>query len=279
MVQTLLVLAVVAGAADCREAATGIRLEKLGALAESISRLPSPRKLPPPGNGIVSFVVGPDGSAHSIEQICGSSEFVGRYLTGVISVLRFRTPAATDRRGLRHTVALSVDVVDEVQAKVSDWALTSAPSANVYRSEQYGFSVDPSKFASFCPQPSPSPATGFFLSSEEADCLEIAAATDIPRVRFWSEYNVVDQFDGAASLAGNECGKTVRLSARGFAGELKTFECVEVTDGSTIFRFFAQTSNEKEVDQRVNYRAVVSVPNGRQASGVLSAVRTIFIGE
>lgn len=278
MFQALFALAVVAGAANCREAADGARLEKLGALVESMPRLPTPEKLPPPGNGIVSFVVGADGKAHSVGLVRESSEFVGSYLTGVISVLRFRAPAATDE-GLRHTVALSVDVVDEVQVRVSDWALASAPRAKVYRSEQYGFSVDTSKFASFCPQSPPSPAAGFFLSSKEADCLEIDAATDIPRARFWAEYNVVDQFDGAVSLAGSECGKAVRLSVRGFAGALKTFECVEVVDRSTIFRFFAQTSNGKEVDERVNYRAVVSVPNGRQASGVLSAVRTIFIGE
>lgn len=118
MFHTLLVLVLAAGASDCREAAQGVHLEKFGGLAKSLPRLPSPRRAPPPGSGIISFEVNAEGRARSIDVECQSSELTGTYLKGLISVTRFHIPAKT-QRGIRHTVGLNVDVSEDANVKVS----------------------------------------------------------------------------------------------------------------------------------------------------------------
>ncbi len=125
MIQALFVLFVAVGATDCPEAAQGVHLEKLGRLAKSLPKLPSPRHLPPPGSGIISFEIGTDGRARAIDVECQSSESTGNYLKGLISVTRFQEPTKA-QQGLRHTVGLSVDVSEDINVKVS---VTDFPGA------------------------------------------------------------------------------------------------------------------------------------------------------
>ena len=118
MFQALFVLVLTVGATDCREVAQGVHLEKLGSLAKSLPKLPSPRYLPPPGSGIISFEIGADGRARAIDVECQSSESTGGYLKGLISVTRFQVPKKVQRE-LRHTVGLNVDVSEDANVKVS----------------------------------------------------------------------------------------------------------------------------------------------------------------
>lgn len=118
MIQALFAFVLAVGATDCRDAAQGVHLEKLGRLAKSFPKLPSPRLLPPPGSGIISFEIGTDGRARAIDVECQSSEATGNYLNGLISVTRFQASAEV-RRGLRHAVGLNVEVSEGVNVKVS----------------------------------------------------------------------------------------------------------------------------------------------------------------
>ncbi len=118
MIQALFVLVLAAGATDCRGAAQSVDLEKFGGLAKSLPKLPNSRHLPPPGSGIISFEIGVDGRARSIDVECQSSELTGNYLKGLIAVTRFQIPPKT-QRGLRHNVGLNVEVSEDANVKVS----------------------------------------------------------------------------------------------------------------------------------------------------------------
>ena len=118
MFHILLALVLAASVTDCREAAQGVHLEKFGGLAKSLPKLPSPRRSPPPGSGIISFEITAEGRARSIDVECQSSELTGNYLKGLISVTRFHTPTKM-QRGIRHTVGLNVDVSEDANVKIS----------------------------------------------------------------------------------------------------------------------------------------------------------------
>ncbi|HSX60815.1 MAG TPA: hypothetical protein VLF18_11500 [Tahibacter sp.] len=117
MIQALFVIILAAGAADCREVAQGVNLAKFGELAKFLPKLPSPRRLPPPGSGIVSFEIGVNGRALAIDVECQSSEPTGDYLKGLVPVTRFHIPAKA-QRGLRRKVGLNVEVSQNINMKV-----------------------------------------------------------------------------------------------------------------------------------------------------------------
>lgn len=107
-------------AADCRDSASDIRLEKLGDLAEALPKLPSARRPPLPGNGIVRFQIGADGKARSIDIVCRSSSNTGKFLKNLLSTIHFPLPDE-EGQSRRHTVGLVVEVGDDATVNVSDF--------------------------------------------------------------------------------------------------------------------------------------------------------------
>jgi hypothetical protein len=119
MFSTLLAFLMVAGFADCRESAQSMPIEKLGSLAKSLPKLPTPQKLPPAGDGIVSFSINAEGRARAIEIQCQSSPIAGEHLRDLISVIRFAVPP-TAEADVRHQVALKIEVTDDASVKITD---------------------------------------------------------------------------------------------------------------------------------------------------------------
>lgn len=108
MLRFLFVAVATLGANDCRNSIGGLRLEKLGDLAEALPKLPGAPKSRQSGSEIVRFQIGEDGRARPPEIVCRSCGLTGRFQKNLHSTIHFRLPDewSQDRR---HTFGLVVE--------------------------------------------------------------------------------------------------------------------------------------------------------------------------
>jgi hypothetical protein len=159
-------------------------------------------------------------------------------------------------------------------------SLCSAAKAQhqTYRSEQYLFSVAKASFATFCVDEPPAAARGFIASPEPTACSDLLSHSKLPVIRFWAEYNLVDEALSARDLANLECAKGTVAESVVKIGENETYTCISKEGGRAEVRLFSQNSNSHvPVDLWINYRARVSVPSNYDYMMILQSLKAIKV--
>lgn len=145
-----------------------------------------------------------------------------------------------------------------------------------YDLAEIGVTVDRSAFQTFCVDAAPAPARGFIASSESVECNELRGSERSPKVKFWAEYNVVDDLDGLEELASRFCGESSEHSGAALLG-FKARQCCTLDSK----RCLLVSQGLGEVSERLNYFLEISAASAskqqdlaRVAAGALRTLRS-----